>query len=476
VDEFQDTNKAQLRMLSALGDNPVYEGKPNIMAVGDDDQAIYAFQGAEASNMVAFTRQYGLKPIVLRDNYRSAPGVLAAAGDISAQISDRLESVVPGAQKKLRAHKTYDKPVLDYQSFSSELAQYDWIAEETGRLIKQGMKPEQIAVIAPRHRYLERLMPYLGERKVPVAYERREDILEAPVILQLLRMSELVVGLHDNRQNDADALFAEVLSYDFWELPSETLVQVSLDCYNSHRHWLDVLSKHKDRRLRAITAWFVELAKRSRLEPMEYVMDKLTGAGDDGIDSEYDELAAVRRKPDKFVSPFKAYYFSRGRYDKHTDTYLTLLGQLSTLRHRLRQWKPLQTLYIGDLVEFAGLHAEAGLKIVDTNPHTQTVSAVQVMTAYKAKGLEFDAVFVLGAQDEVWGPTARSGSSRVSLPRNLPIAPAGDSDDDKLRLLFVALTRARHTLHVTGYAHTLENKPSPGLSFLENVSGLKPRA
>ena len=117
---------------------------------------------------------------------------------------------------------------------------------------------------------------------------------------------------------------------------------------------------------------------------------------------------------------------------------------------------------------------QAGLKIADTNPHTQTTNAVQVMTAYKAKGLEFGTVFVINAQDEVWGPTARSGSQRVSLPRNLPIAPAGDSDDDKLRLLFVAMTRAKHTLHITGYTHTLENKLSPPLSFLED--SLKPKA
>jgi DNA helicase-2/ATP-dependent DNA helicase PcrA len=475
VDEFQDTNKAQLRMLDALGDNPVHEGRPNIMAVGDDDQAIYAFQGAETSNMVAFVRRYDLEPIVLRDNYRSTPEVLGLAEKVSAQITDRLESVVPGQHKRLEARQSFDRKALDYRTFSSELAQYDWIADETARLIGRGTKPEDIAVIAPRHKYLERLMPYLGGKHIPVAYERREDILEAPIVLQLLRMSELVSALADNRQREADALFGEVLGYDFWDIPSETLVQVSLACYDGHKHWLDVLSKHTDERLRAITAWFMSLARRSRLEPMEYVLDQLIGTGDDGVDSEYDDLLLPKAKAGRFTSPFKAYYFSRERYDGHTDTYLTLLGQLSTLRYRLRQWKPLQALYISDLVEFADLHKQAGLKIADTNPHTQTTSAVQVMTAYKAKGLEFGTVFVINAQDEVWGPTARSAGTRVSLPRNLPIEPVGDADDnDKLRLLFVAMTRAKHTLHITGYTNTLENKLSPPLSFLEG--SLKPQA
>jgi DNA helicase-2/ATP-dependent DNA helicase PcrA len=455
VDEFQDTNKAQLRMLTALGDNPVHEGKPNIMAVGDDDQAIYAFQGAEASNMAIFASMYGLKPISLKDNYRSNANILAASSEIGGQITDRLDSVVPAAQKQLVAQKKYDVKILDRLSFSSELAQYDWIASEIASLVKKGSKPEDIAVIAPRHKYLERLMPYLGEKHLPVAYERRENILEAPVIVQLLSMASLVVALAENRQDDADTLFGQVLGYDFWDIPAETLVAVSLESYNKHKHWLEVLPKHKE--LKGIAGWFLALSKQSKLEPMEYVLDKLIGTDEDG-----------------FKSPLRGYYFSPERYEQATDTYLALLGQLSTLRHRLRQWKPTTTLYIGDLVEFAALHAAAGLKIIDTNPHTQTTNAVQVMTAYKAKGLEFDAVFVINAQDEVWGPTARSGSSRITVPRNLPIEPAGDSDNDKLRLLFVALSRARHTLHITGYTHTLENKVSPALSFLEDT--IKPKA
>src|SRR6185312_8588971 len=143
-------------------------------------------------------------------------------------------------------------------------------------------------------------------------------------------------------------------------------------------------------------------------------------------------------------------------HERATDTYLTLLGQLSTLRQRLRQWKPHRMLYIKDVVEFAQLHANANLKIVDSNPHTQTTNAVQVMTAYKAKGLEFGTVFVINAQDEIWGPTARSPSSRIALPRNLPIEPAQGSDNDKLRLLFVALTRAKHTLHIRLCTHARE--------------------
>jgi DNA helicase-2/ATP-dependent DNA helicase PcrA len=473
VDEFQDTNKAQLRMLKALGDNPVNEERPNIMAVGDDDQAIFSFQGAEASNMVAFTKLFREPALIsLKENYRSTPEILGASFAVAEQITDRLTDVLQGTHKSLSAVAVHKSKLLKRQLFASELAQYDWIAEEIQRLIKKGMAPESIAVIAPQHRYLERLMPYLGNRRLPVAYERRENILESPVIIQLLSMGKLVTAIAENRHHEIDELISQVLSYEFWGIPPEVLTEISLECYNRHKHWLAVLSKHKNKQVQSVTAWFNELAKRAKTEPLEYMLDQILGSEGEGIDSQYDDLLLSGRRKAGFKSPMRGFYFNNEHYEQATDAYLTLLGQLSTLRQRLRRWKPNQALYIADLVEFARLHQLARLKIVDTNPHTQTTKAVQVMTAYKAKGLEFDAVFVINAQDEVWGTTARKRSLSISLPNNLPIAPASDGDNDRLRLLFVSLTRARHSLYITGYTHNLDNKLSPGLGYLGEEDSL----
>lgn len=467
VDEFQDTNKAQLRILMALGDNQIYENRPNIMAVGDDDQAIYAFQGAETSNMVAFAERYrDVKRITLEDNYRSTGQILNLAQTVATQITDRLTANLPENTKRLKPRSGQSVGMLDHTVFSSELAQYDWIAAQIQKLITQKTKPENIAVIAPRHKYLERLMPYLGNRHIPVAYERRENILDSPLIIQLLTMAKLITAIADNQQDDIDALMAEVLGYDFWNIPAEILLKISLDCYDRNRRWLPTVAEHAYSPLREITAWLIQLARRSSLEPLEYMLDNMVGSEPGGIDSEFDDLLLPKGRQTGFISPLRAYYFTAERYEQATDAYLTLLGQLSTLRQRLRQWQPNRALYLKDLVEFANLHQSARLKIIDTNPHTQTTNAVQVMTAYKAKGLEFDAVFVINAQDEVWGPTSRHQASVIALPKNLPIAPAGDSDNDKLRLLFVALSRARHTLRVTSYTHSLDNKLSPGLSFI----------
>jgi DNA helicase-2/ATP-dependent DNA helicase PcrA len=77
LDEFQDTNPAQFRLVQLLTDHPVHEGRPNVLAVGDDDQAIYAFQGADHANMLNFAKHYqNVKFISLQENYRSWPELL----------------------------------------------------------------------------------------------------------------------------------------------------------------------------------------------------------------------------------------------------------------------------------------------------------------------------------------------------------------------------------------------------------------
>lgn len=102
VDEFQDTNLAQMRILRNLTNNPVVEDAPNILVVGDDDQAIYGFQGAEVGNIIKFNQLYpGVRRITLRDNYRSVAPVLTGAREVIVQASERLENILPDVDKTL---------------------------------------------------------------------------------------------------------------------------------------------------------------------------------------------------------------------------------------------------------------------------------------------------------------------------------------------------------------------------------------
>ncbi len=464
VDEFQDTNKAQLRILKALGNNPIYENRPNIMVVGDDDQAIYAFQGAEVSNMVQFLESYSDPLVVsLVDNYRSNDAILTIASQIGDQITDRISKLLPTKKTKLIANIDSSEFRIEQAVLSSELSQYKWIAEQIKRILESGTMPQEIAVIAPKHRYLERLIPYLVSETIPVSYERRENILESPIIIEILKTAELIYAIHRGDHKDIDSLLANVLSYSFWGLKNAELIEISMASYDGHKHWLETILKAKNNRIIEIVNWFIDLSKQSSTQPLEYILDSIIGI-DPAEFSDKLEKSATSVK--KFNSPMMSYYFSNLKYEHQTDKYLATLGQLSTIRQKLRQWKPDKTLFIYDLLDYVNLHRQANIKIIDTNPHTQSTNAVQVMTAYKAKGLEFETVFIINVQDEVWGPTSKNYTSRITLPKNLPLDPASDGNNDKLRLFYVSLTRAKYNLIITSYSHNLENKLSQGLSFI----------
>ena len=101
VDEFQDTNNAQMRILSLLTSAAQHEGKPNIMVVGDDDQAIYKFQGAELSNILDFRHRFtDVELVTMTENYRSTQDILNLSMSIIRKGEKRLENLIPDLSKE----------------------------------------------------------------------------------------------------------------------------------------------------------------------------------------------------------------------------------------------------------------------------------------------------------------------------------------------------------------------------------------
>ncbi|NCU30122.1 ATP-dependent helicase, partial [Candidatus Saccharibacteria bacterium] len=120
VDEFQDTNDAQMRLVWNLTNNPSSEGRPNIMVVGDDDQAIYRFQGAELSNIIDFRNRYrDVMVITLADNYRSTADILQLARQVIVQGNERLENTLEGVNKTLTPYHTAKRPLLSAKTYET---------------------------------------------------------------------------------------------------------------------------------------------------------------------------------------------------------------------------------------------------------------------------------------------------------------------------------------------------------------------
>lgn len=462
LDEYQDTNAAQAKLVHLLTDNPLSEGRPNVMAVGDDDQAIYAFQGAQYSNMLDFYNNYRDTTIVnLHENYRSRGEILQTATNIAGQINERLFNKFEGLTKQLTpANKNLPAPTLERCDFQSDVAQSDYVASKIAMLIEQGVHPKDIAVLSPKHKQLENLVGYLNNQDIPVRYDKREDILETPVVVELLTLVRLVQSLADNQQDIADSLWPQVLSFDFWEIPTEAIWRTAWavnrqDPETAHS-WAESLLVSDNNKLKTIGLFFVNLANKSNIDSLEVMLDYLIGNQPlllkDGTDIEY-------------RSPLRDYYA------KQNDLVLyETLSHLTVLRLRTREYQKSEdaALRLKDLLFLVDAYRAANQPMLHTSPYNQALDSVQLMTVYKSKGLEFDHVFLLSCNDETWGSSSRSNSNKLTLPANLsPIRHSGASEDERLRLLFVAITRAKYGLYLPNYLSTYSGKNTVRLKYFD---------
>jgi DNA helicase-2/ATP-dependent DNA helicase PcrA len=458
VDEYQDTNGAQNKLLELLADSPVSEGRPNLMVVGDDDQAIYRFQGANMSIMLDFYNRWReVERVVLTENYRSGEQLLHLSRHVITQGEDRLENAMPELTKELTSGlSTQPKALIVRPQTTSELDQYAYVADTIHELLAAGKQPQDIAILAPKHSLLKNLVPYLLEKNIPISYERREHILEQPRIAELLDLAELVQTAAAGDWQTVDAQLPQVLSAEYWGISPTDIWQISVQAYQSRKLWLEILMQHPRKLLRNFASALTVLAKNAHRQPLDLLLDQLIGS--QPIDLPDDGPWHI---------PYRAHYFGDTALESSPQEYFTLLGQLTSLRERLREYHPGEQLTLPDLMQFVNLYRRSNLTLLDTNPHTTSTEAVELMTAYKAKGLEWDTVFVLGCHNDIWGTKVRSSAYSFSLPGNLAwVKPARDSNDDRLRLFYVALTRAKSTLYLTCFKQTLRGKATEPVSWL----------
>ena len=495
VDEFQDTNLAQLRLLFDLtGD----EDEPNVMAVGDDDQAIYSFQGADVGNIQRFRTQYHDPAIiVLTDNYRSAVPILETARAVITQGTDRLEHTIEDLSKELTPHAMPDNPSVGLCEYPSPDAERAGVAASIRQRIDGGVPAESIAVLARRHHELVALLPYLAHEGVQVNYERRENVLEDPLIRLLEHIAAIIDALHRDAHDEADSLLPEILAHPAWGYSPQDIYKLSLSAYRNHQLWLEIMQTTPV--FKPFADWLLVRAAAIHAEPFEQQIDIIIGIPT----GEQREVASAERhlqprqilmdaqemtgaKPSEdeatsdaigvYTSPLYNYFFSAEKRAANPQAYLTTLEALRTIRTQLREHYTAAEPSLPDLLEYLRLHRELGANLTAVRQRGDlTTGAIQLKTAHKSKGLEYEHVYIIGAIDSSWGERVRTRSRLLAYPANLPLAPAGDSYDERLRLFFVAMTRAKCTLDISYSALDASDKETLIASFLSSIQ-LSPQA
>ncbi|MBR3052007.1 ATP-dependent helicase [Candidatus Saccharibacteria bacterium] len=436
LDEFQDTNPSQFAIIKLLTD---YE-RPMIMAVGDDDQAIYEFQGAMATNLTDFQEHYGAEVIPLVENYRSTQEILDFSREIIRQAPDRF------ADKELLAHKPEPSKSQIYRyEFRASDMEFGFIADKIAELVKSGVHQSEIAIISYKRKYFMPLLPYLKAHEgINIAFEQQNDLFEDGKIHQIITMAQLVWELAHERSGSVSTM--EVLGYPCFGLPMLEVIRLVGTARRNKKSIFEAVSESENPQIKEVAEFLAGLVAKSFTEPLEVWLDYLIGAA---------ELGDYR-------SPFLSHWTSRGEYEA-----FSLYENLAALRGKLRRHFGEKSLKLDDLVQMVNDYTEAGMQLNTTSPYKDAEDAVQVLTAHKAKGLEFEHVFIISADHTAWGK-GKGNNNTLSLPKNLMhIRHTGTTDGEKLRILYVALTRAKTHLYITNSLADFDGKSPARLEYLD---------
>ncbi|MDO4870748.1 MAG: ATP-dependent DNA helicase [Candidatus Saccharibacteria bacterium] len=468
LDEYQDTNRAQSKLIELITDAPSNEGRPNVMAVGDDDQAIFAFQGADHSNMVNFYNHYrDTKIINLNQNYRSHQAILDFSEKIASKINDRLNNLLQGTdftKQLVASNLNINEILIERSDFDSTVAENQWLTDKIASLIANGVDPNEIAVLALKHNTLRATTPYFLKKNIPIRYNRSQNIFDNIGIQALLKIAELIVAIN-NKQNCNQLLF-EVFSYDIWQFDTADVWKLNwASGYSNYLSTIMTPSSNPDfeairQKFLLPVLWLLEFAKQTNHLSLEANFDLLIGNVDLQI--------KTTDNYQSFRSPLKQHFQSRPDEELFDFTLCVNLLRQRFLEfkesHTDQQLSPLELL-----IQLAQMHTLINEPILFTNPYSSGNSAVNLMTAFGSKGLEFKHVFLIETNQGEWGGS-RQGRNILTLPDNLRfIRHEKTSTDDQLRLLFVAITRAKTHLYLLNSLTKNNGKPSTRLDFLSEV-------
>jgi DNA helicase-2/ATP-dependent DNA helicase PcrA len=457
VDEFQDTNDAQMSLLYLLTEN---DTTPNIMAVGDDDQGIFKFQGAEISNILSFTERFeGAKVITLTKNYRSTADILGLARTLIIQGKERLENKLEYLEKDLEAAGTFHEDgQLVYHQLTTQEEEYSWIATRIEKLLDSHVDASEIAVICRGHKFLQGLVPYLLAKHIPIKYSKQQDLLQEQPIIEILTIARFVESLRTTPHAPAEELLPEILSYPFFVIDRVKIWEMSVN--REERSWMKKMLTSDDQKVVAIAKWLIELSQRAEHEPMSMILDRIVG-GEDPISG--DESVG-------FTSPLKDYYLSTQNFTENQALYMSFLTSLKSFIEKVTEYRKGRFTTLADMLSYVDLHARQG-GLLYTSPYQNADVAVELLTAHASKGLEYEHVFVMETHKSVW--MSKGKNDTLPFPSNLPIKPGNNGFDDHLRLFFVAITRAKTHLYLSTHQFDQSGKELEELPFLAGADADK---
>jgi DNA helicase-2/ATP-dependent DNA helicase PcrA len=412
VDEFQDTNTLQYAWLK------IFAGPETaVFAVGDDDQSIYAFRGAQVGNMASFEREFHVDHVIkLERNYRSFGNILDAANELIARNTHRLG-------KNLRTEAGPGEPVRVRES-TSDFAEAQWFVEEAQQLHREGTPRSDIALLYRSNAQSRVMESALFNAGLPYKVYGGLRFFERAEVKHALSYLRLIENPSD------DTSFLRVVNFPTRGIGARTVEQLQDAARTSGRSLyqsVGALAGKGGGNVQAFVAMIDAMREKTRGMTLRDIIEHMLHAS--GLVEFYktDKEGRDRLENlDELVNAAEAFVTQEGfgkdavalPVDEHGAT--------------IEQAPDAET---GEIMSpLAAFLTHASLEAGD-NQAQAGQDAIQLMTVHSAKGLEFDCVFITGLEEGLF-PHENSASDPDGL-------------EEERRLMYVAITRARKRLYLS---------------------------
>lgn len=437
VDEYQDTSGTQNRLVELLIS---YWEKPNVFVVGDDDQSIYRFQGANVENMMDFAGQYkdDLLTVILTNNYRSTQPILDVSKTLINRNEERLVKKIDGLSKELlssndRIKLLTNQPLI--REYDTQRQEMIGIVKQVQELLAQQIAPGRIGIIYKENKYGEELAQYFKLLNIPVYSKRHLNLLELPLAQKTALVLKYLAAEHHIPYSGDEMLF-EILHFDWFGIPPIEIAKLTMEV--------------ADRKY-----------KEDKTSIRQLLVEKSAAPAKDLFSS---SLHEGLKKTSSLIEQLMA--------DAANATLQTLfeniIREAGVLRHiMLSTDKHWQLQVLTGLFDFVKeethrnplLDLQAFVTLIETMekeeiklPLVQVSGSdkgINLMTAHGSKGLEFEYVLLVGCNSSFWEKKRKPGGG-YKLPDTMFASQAVSGDEEELRRLFyVALTRAEQHLYIS---------------------------
>lgn len=444
VDEFQDTNVAQYELVKRLFPPRKHLGERSLIVVGDDSQSIYKFRGAAISNILNFMEDYKeSKMITIIKNYRSSQSILDAAYNVIQKNNPyTLESKLGISKKLVAAGKRIKSPEPSIYSFENYQDEVNFVVSEIQRILSSyhDVYYKDIAILSRANSHLDNFVVALRAKNIPYQLIGNKGLYDTNEVKDVISLIRVIVN-----PLDGVSLY-RVLSNVFDYFPSDEASYLFFESKNSRINLWDLLKKSNKESAKRLVSFLESYQSKIFSSSASSLVFSLVS--ESGILRKYSlnenvDSALALRNLDLFLNQIKN--FERDYYKRN---------------------KKLPNLI--EFVDYLDLMIEAG-----DNPaqaEIEDIDTVILSTVHSAKGLEFEAVFMVNLVNGRF--PSREMSDSIPVPDQLikETLPTGDVHiQEERRLFYVGLTRARRFLYLTyakNYTGRKEFKPS---IFLEET-------